>query len=367
MPLLSVRDLVVRFRTEEATIYAVNGVSFDLERGETMGLVGESGCGKSVTSLALTRLLPVPAATIEGGEVEFDGRSLLTMSDGQLRHIRGREIAMIFQDPLTSLNPVLSIGLQLTEGILAHEALAPREAHIRAAELLGMVGIPDAERRLRSFPHQLSGGMRQRAMIAMALALRPKLLIADEPTTALDVTIQAQVIDLLRALATRTGAAVLLITHDLGVVADMTQRTAVMYAGSIVETASTAELFAAPRHPYTVGLLHSVARIDVDDQGPVRAIEGQPPDGTRRASGCPFAPRCAWRLPVCWTVDPPLTSEHPELPVVTTGASPTHRYACHHPATVDEALAGQPLDPDFRPAPRPSVAAPVAAGAGAGA
>jgi oligopeptide/dipeptide ABC transporter ATP-binding protein len=373
VPLLSVRDLVVRFHTHETTIHAVNGVSFELERGETMGLVGESGCGKSVTSLALTRLLPAPASKVERGDVDFDGKALLTMPENQLRHVRGREIAMIFQDPLTSLNPVLSIGQQLTEGILAHEAMAPSEAHQRAADLLKMVGISDAERRLRSFPHQLSGGMRQRAMIAMALALRPKLLIADEPTTALDVTIQAQVIDLIRGLAAQTGAAVLLITHDLGVVADMTQRTAVMYAGFIVETATTAELFSAPRHPYTVGLLHSVARIDVEDPGPVRAIEGQPPDGSRQPVGCPFAPRCAWRLPVCWTDNPPLASERPELPVVTTGASASHLFACHHPVTMDEARAGRPLDPTFRPAPRPGAepagdavaAASAAAGAGA--
>jgi oligopeptide transport system ATP-binding protein len=365
VPLLSVRDLVVRFQTHEATVYAVNGVTFELERGETLAIVGESGCGKSVTSLALTRLLPVPASKIEQGEVTFDGKSLLTLPEAQLRHVRGREIAMIFQDPLTSLNPVLSIGQQLTEGILAHEEMSRSEAYGRAAELLKMVGIPDADRRLRSFPHQLSGGMRQRAMIAMALALRPKLLIADEPTTALDVTIQAQVIDLIRGLAAQSEAAVLLITHDLGVVADMTQRTAVMYAGFIVETATTGELFSAPRHPYTVGLLHSVARIDVEDPGPVRAIEGQPPDGTRPPSGCPFAPRCAWRLPVCWTDNPPLAPEHPELPVVTTGASATHLFACHHPVTVDEARAGRPLDPAFQPAPRPSAAAapvPVAAG-----
>jgi oligopeptide/dipeptide ABC transporter ATP-binding protein len=354
MPLLSVRDLAVRFHTEDTTIYAVNGVGFDLERGETLGLVGESGCGKSVTSLALTRLLPVPAAVIEDGSVTFDGRSLLELPEADLRRIRGREIAMIFQDPLTSLNPVLSIGRQLTEGILAHEPMSSADASKRAAELLGMVGIADAERRLKNYPHQLSGGMRQRAMIAMALALRPKLLIADEPTTALDVTIQAQVIDLIRGLAAQTGAAVLLITHDLGVVADMTQRTAVMYAGFIVETATTAELFAAPRHPYTVGLLHSVARIDVEDQGTVRAIEGQPPDGTRPPTGCPFAPRCAWRLPICWTDNPPLVAGDGRADVVTTGASASHRFACHHPPTIEEAREGRPLDPAFQPAPRPT-------------
>ena len=369
VPLLSVRDLVVRFQTHEATIYAVNGVSFEMEAGEALGLVGESGCGKSVTSLALTRLLPQPAGRIERGEVTFAGRSLTDMPEHKLRHVRGREIAMIFQDPLTSLNPVLSIGRQLTEGIVAHERLAPAEAQARAIELLHMVGIPDAAERLRSYPHQLSGGMRQRAMIAMALALRPKLLIADEPTTALDVTIQAQVIDLIRELTHRTGAAVLLITHDLGVVADMTQRTCVMYAGYIVETATTTELFAAPRHPYTVGLLHSIVRIDVDEQGPARAIEGQPPEQTRPPVGCPFAPRCAWRLPICWTDNPPLAPERADLPIVSTGAGASHLFACHHPATQDEARAGRPLARGFRPAPRPDVdaAAPSAGGERAGA
>jgi oligopeptide/dipeptide ABC transporter ATP-binding protein len=354
MPLLSVRDLVVRFQTESATIYAVNGVGFDMDPGEALGLVGESGCGKSVTSLALTRLLPQPAGRIEAGRVEFNGRSLLDLPERELRHVRGREIAMIFQDPLTSLNPVLTIGRQLTEGILAHEALPESEAWARAADLLQMVGIADAERRLRNYPHQLSGGMRQRAMIAMALALRPKLLIADEPTTALDVTIQAQVSDLIRDLTGRTGTAVLLITHDLGVIADMTQRTCVMYAGFIVETATTPELFARPRHPYTVGLLNSISRIDAAESGPVRAIEGQPPEQTVPPTGCPFAPRCAWRLPVCWVDNPPLRQDAGDgAAIVTTGAGATHRFACHHPVTIDEVRAGRPLEPGFRPAPRP--------------
>ncbi|HEV8489817.1 MAG TPA: ABC transporter ATP-binding protein [Candidatus Limnocylindrales bacterium] len=357
MALLSVRDLVVRFTTEEATVYAVNGVGFDVEQGETVGLVGESGCGKSVTSLALTRLLPQPAGRIEGGTVEFAGRSLLDLPEDELRHVRGRQIAMVFQDPLTSLNPVLTIERQLTEGILAHEELPPGEAHARAVELLKMVGISDAERRLKSYPHQLSGGMRQRAMIAMALALRPKLLIADEPTTALDVTIQAQVIDLIRDLTSRTGTAVLLITHDLGVVADMTKRTYVMYAGYIVETATTAELFARPRHPYTVGLLNSISRIDSDDAGPVRAVEGQPPEQTRPPTGCPFAPRCAWRLPICWHENPPLRAEK-DGPIMTTGPGASHLFACHHPATDAELRAGRPLEAGFRAAPRPTPATP---------
>ena len=362
MPLLSVRDLVVRFQTHEATVYAVNGVSFEMDAGEALGLVGESGCGKSVTSLALTQLLPQPAGRVESGEVRFGGKSLLDLSEDRIRKVRGREIAMIFQDPLTSLNPVLTIERQLTEGILAHEQLSQAEARSRASDLLRMVGIADTEKRLRSFPHQLSGGLRQRAMIAMALALRPKLLIADEPTTALDVTIQAQVIDLIRDLATRTGAAVLLITHDLGVVADMTNRTCVMYAGYIVETAGTPELFSRPRHPYTIGLLHSISRIDVEDPGPMRAIEGQPPEQTRPPAGCPFAPRCAWRLPICWTDNPPLVREKADAPLVTTGAEASHLFACHHPATADEARAGRPLQRGFRPAPRPE-ATPAATAA----
>ncbi|HXG40976.1 MAG TPA: ABC transporter ATP-binding protein, partial [Candidatus Limnocylindrales bacterium] len=235
--LLSVRDLVVRFRTHEGTVHAVNGVSFDLEAGETLGLVGESGCGKSVTSLAIIRLLPKPAGRIEGGSVVFDGQDLVRLSEEEVRQIRGRDIAMIFQDPMTSLNPVLTIEEQLVETIRAHRDVPVEEARRRAIELLGIVGIPRPETRLRSYPHQFSGGMRQRVMIAMALALEPKLLIADEPTTALDVTIQAQVLELLRRLTEERRTAVILITHDLGVVAGMTQRINVMYAGFIVETA----------------------------------------------------------------------------------------------------------------------------------
>jgi oligopeptide/dipeptide ABC transporter ATP-binding protein len=242
----------------------------------------------------------------------------------------------------------------MTEGMREHLGLDKAAAWKRAAELLAMVGIADGERRLRSYPHQMSGGMRQRVMIAMALALRPKLLIADEPTTALDVTIQAQVMDLLRDLATSTGTAVLLITHDLGVVADMTQRTAVMYAGLVVETATTEELFARPRHPYTVGLLRSISRIDADDAGELRPIEGVPPEQSRPPVGCPFAPRCAWRLPRCWRDNPALRPDVAGSPVVATGQAATHLLACHNPATAEEAAAGRPLRPGHRPAPRPT-------------
>jgi oligopeptide/dipeptide ABC transporter ATP-binding protein len=367
-PLLRVEDLVVRFQTHEATIYAVNGVSFDLEQGETLGLVGESGCGKSVTSLALTRLLPKPAGRIERGKVFFDGRDLLQLTDDALREVRGEDISMVFQDPLTSLNPVLTIGTQLTEGMLVHEKITKNEAADRAAELLTMVGIPDGRKRLKSYPHQLSGGMRQRVMIAMALALKPRLLIADEPTTALDVTIQAQVMEVIRQLTERSGTAVLIITHDLGVVADLTKRICVMYAGFVVETATTPELFAHPRHPYTVGLLNSISRIDVETPAALHPIEGAPPEGTRAPVGCPFAPRCAWRLPVCWTDMPPLTPDGgangaTALPVVHSGSAATHLLACHNPATDEEAHAGRPLREGFVPAPPPGDVAPAAAAA----
>ncbi len=296
MALLEVRDLVVRFRTHDGTVHAVNGVSLDVEEGETLGLVGESGCGKSVTNLAVMRLLPRPAGRIEGGQVRFEGIDLAGVPESQMREIRGRDIAMIFQDPMTSLNPVLTIEEQMVETIRAHRDVGRGEARDRAIELLRTVGIPRPENRLKSYPHHFSGGMRQRVMIAMALALEPKLLIADEPTTALDVTIQAQVLELLQRLTTERGTAVILITHDLGVVAGMAHRINVMYAGFVVETALTTDLFARPRHPYTVGLLHSIPRLDAVEGEPLIPIEGTPPDLRRAPVGCPFAPRCAWRL-----------------------------------------------------------------------
>jgi len=353
MTLLAVRDLVVRFRTRDGTVNAVNGVSFDLDEGETLGLVGESGCGKSVTNLAVMRLLPRPAGRIEGGEAVFEGQDLTQLSEAEMRDIRGKDIAMIFQDPMTSLNPVLTIEEQMVETIRAHRAVGPKEARDRAVELLGTVGIPQPETRLRSFPHQFSGGMRQRVMIAMALALEPKLLIADEPTTALDVTIQAQVLELLQRLTAERGTSVILITHDLGVVAGMTQRINVMYAGYVVESASTPELFAHPRHPYTVGLLHSMPRLDAVEGEPLIPIEGTPPDLRRAPVGCPFAPRCAWRLDRCWPEMPPLEPVVATKRVETTGPNVTHRTACWNPPTQDEALAGRPLRDGFVPAPPP--------------
>ncbi len=270
-----------------------------------------------------------------------------------MRELRGSDIAMIFQDPMTSLNPVLTIEEQMVETIQAHRPVGAREARERAIELLGMVGIPDPELRLKNFPHQFSGGMRQRVMIAIALALEPKLLIADEPTTALDVTIQAQVLELLQRLTAERGTAVILITHDLGVVAGMTRRINVMYAGFVVEMAPTPELFAHPRHPYTVGLLHSIPRLDSPEGEPLIPIEGTPPDLRRAPVGCPFAPRCAWRLPTCWEANPTLEPLVAGATIQTTGAQATHRIACWNPPMGEEALAGMPLREGFVPAPPP--------------
>ena len=354
MALLDVQDLVVRFRTHDGTIHAVNGVSFELEAGETLGLVGESGCGKSVTNLAIMRLLPKPAGRIEGGKVIFDGLDILTMPESEVRELRGKEIAMIFQDPMTSLNPVLTVEEQLVETIRAHRKVSKGDARRRAIQLLEIVGIPKPEGRLKSFPHQFSGGMRQRVMIAMALALEPKLLVADEPTTALDVTIQAQVLDLLARLTTEGGTALILITHDLGVVAGMTQRINVMYAGFIVETAPTPELFARPSHPYTVGLLHSIPNVTEREDEELIPIEGRPPDMRNAPVGCPFASRCAWRLDVCWTVNPALEPLERTTRLETTGPNATHRIACHNPPTAEEATSGRPMRPGFRTAPAPA-------------
>ena len=294
MALLSVRDLEVRFVTRRATVRAVNGVSFDLEAGETLGIVGESGCGKSVTSLAMLGILPKPAGRVTGGEVFFQDRDLLKLPDRELRKVRGREIAMIFQDPMTSLNPVLTVGRQLTESLTTHLGMDKKVAVKEATELLDRVGIPAAGKRLFDYPHQFSGGMRQRVMIAMAISCSPKVLIADEPTTALDVTIQAQILDVLSTLVREEGMALILITHDLGVVAGVCSRTNVMYAGRFVETASTQELFARPRHPYTLGLLKSVPRLDAARRERLEPIAGAPPSVTRDIQGCPFAPRCVY-------------------------------------------------------------------------
>jgi oligopeptide/dipeptide ABC transporter ATP-binding protein len=302
----------------------VNDVSFSVAPGETLGLVGESGCGKSVTALAVMGILP-RAARIASGSVRLEGRELLGLPDRQLRSVRGKEIAMIFQDPMTSLNPVLTIGRQLREAIETHLDLDRREAERRAVKLLDDVGIPSPDRRLRDYPHQFSGGMRQRVMIAMALACEPKLLIADEPTTALDVTIQAQILDLLRALVAERDTALILITHDLGVVAGMCERVHVMYAGMLVETGTADQLFASPRHPYTLGLLQSVPRLDTGRQQRLHPIAGAPRNMLSEPTSCPFAPRCRYEVDLS-------RQEVPVLREVERG----HAVACFNPVPADE-------------------------------
>jgi len=324
LPLLRVRDLRVTFGSGDRTVHAVNGISYDLPAGETLGVVGESGCGKSVSSLALLRLLPKPAARITSGEILFEGEDVLELPDEAVREMRGNRMAMIFQDPMTSLNPVLTVERQLTEVLETHRKLKRRGAADRAVELLELVGIPGAKRRINDFPHQFSGGMRQRVMIAMALACDPVLLIADEPTTALDVTIQAQILDLMRSTVTESGAALILITHDLGVVAGMARMINVMYAGHIVERATTEELYGRPRHPYTVGLLQSIPRLDAQGRGQLVPIQGQPPDLSREIPGCPFAARCFNVTDRCLTEMPPLE----DAPAAAEG----HVVACWNPA-----------------------------------
>jgi oligopeptide/dipeptide ABC transporter ATP-binding protein len=304
-PLLSVEDLRVEFWTSRGTIYAVNGISFDIAPGETLGIVGESGCGKSVTSLAILGLL-ARAGRVTDGTATFQGRDLLKLSDSELRGVRGREIAMIFQDPMTSLNPVLTIGRQIREALETHFGMDKRRAEARTAELLDDVGIPSAKMRLKDYPHQFSGGMRQRAMIAMALACQPKLLIADEPTTALDVTIQAQILDLLRELVKGRDTALIMITHDLGVVAGMCERVNVMYAGMFMETGRADRIFARPRHPYTLGLLQSVPRIDAGRRQKLTPIPGSPRNMLSAPAECPFAPRCRYEVEQSRLEVPPL-------------------------------------------------------------
>ena len=304
--LLEVKNLKTHFVTRSGVVRAVDDVSWDVGESETVALVGESGCGKSVSALSIMRLVAGPAGRIVGGQILFKGRDLLELSEEEMRHVRGREIGMVFQEPMTSLNPVLSIGRQLTEGLEIHLGLAPGEARRRSAELLGMVGIPDPERRLPQYPHQFSGGMRQRMMIAMALSCNPSLILADEPTTALDVTIQAQILELMKDLSRRFGVALLIITHNLGVVARYADRVNVMYAGKIIERGTARELYANPRHPYTLGLLRSVPRLDEPRRARLDPIEGQPPDLTRLPSGCAFAPRCAFSVERCRIETPPL-------------------------------------------------------------
>ena len=316
-PLLRVTDLSVSFRTPRGTVRAVDSISFDVAAGETLAIVGESGSGKSVTALSLLRLIPEPPGRVESGEVLFEGRDLLKLDDTSIRAVRGNRIAMIFQEPMSSLNPVLTVGVQVGEPINLHRKASWAQAFEQVKALLAKVSLPDAASRLDSFPHQYSGGMRQRVMIATALACQPRLIIADEPTTALDVTVQAQILKLLKQLTRDTNSALILITHDLGVVARYADRVAVMYGGRIVETASAHELYARPRHPYTRGLMDSIPRLDDDSRKRLVPISGQPPDLSRLPPGCAFAPRCVQVVDRC-------RAERPLLEVATEG----HLKAC---------------------------------------
>jgi len=326
--LLEIVDLEVEFASQGRTVRAVDRVSLTLERGETLGIVGESGSGKSITAMSIMRLVPVPPGRYAGGRILFEGRDLLTAPDADLRRVRGKEIAMIFQDPMTSLNPVLTVGRQITEVLETHMGMSAAAARTRAGELLDLVGIPSAARRLDDYPHHFSGGMRQRVMIAMAVACRPKLLIADEPTTALDVTIQAQILDILRNLQKELGMALMLITHDLGVVAGMADRVAVMYGGRVVEDGPTDAVFETPRMPYTMGLLSSIPRLDGGGAKRLTPIRGAPPEPVGVAKSCRFAPRCAFAADICR-----------QSPPARRPVGPGHHAACHFDVGAGSAAA----------------------------
>lgn len=315
--LLDVKGLETQFKTPDGVVHAVNGVSFGLKESETVGVVGESGCGKSVTMLSILGLIPSPPGKVVAGQAFFFGQDLLKMSNEEIRHVRGAQIGMVFQDPMTSLNPVLTIGRQLEEPLMLHIGMTRNQARERAAELLGMVGIPNAKDRLNDYPHQYSGGMRQRVMIAMALSCSPQILIADEPTTALDVTIQAQIVDLVKRLRDELGMAVIWITHDLGVVAGFAERVMVMYGGYIIEESPVNLLYGNPQHPYTIGLLGSLPRVDERKREKLYSIEGAPPILYQKPKACPFAPRCKWAMDRCWKENPMLEAVEPE-----------HRVAC---------------------------------------
>ena len=315
--LLEVKNLATEFSTQDGVVRAVDGISYDLSEGEIIGIVGESGCGKTVSALSVMRLVASPPGKIVGGEVLFEGQDLLRLSGSQMRRVRGNRISMIFQEPMTSLNPVLTIGRQLTETLQLHLKMNKTDSQQRARELLDMVGMPDADRQMEYYPHQLSGGMSQRVMIAMAISCNPRLILADEPTTALDVTIQAQILELMRSLTTRLGMALILITHNLGIVARYASRVLVMYAGKIVDTGGAREMYGDPRHPYTLGLLNSVPRLDEPEGYKLETIEGMPPDLIDMGEGCRFAPRCRFAIDRC-------VHETPELMAVEG----THRAAC---------------------------------------
>ena len=315
---LDIKDLTVSFDTDEGSVRAVRGISYSVGEGEVLGVVGESGSGKSVHALALMRLIPVPPGRVESGEIWFGGQDLLRIGGGQMRGVRGKQIAMVFQDPMSSLNPVYTIGFQIKEALRLHLALARGAASRRACELLDLVGIPDPRRRLASYPHELSGGMRQRVMIAMALAGNPKLIIADEPTTALDVTIQAQIIELIKKLREELGLTVIWITHDLGIVAGLAHRVNVMYAGYVVERGSVRAIFKRPHHPYTMGLLASMPRVDRGTAGKLVPIPGRPPDLAQLGPGCPFLPRCPLAGDECRDAMPPFVES----------GDPGHRVRC---------------------------------------
>jgi oligopeptide transport system ATP-binding protein len=329
--LLEVKNLRTQFFTQDGVVQAVNGISYHLNEGETLGIVGESGSGKSVGVMSLIRLIPTPPGKIVEGEVIFDGQDLLKISDEEIRAIRGNKIAMIFQDPMTSLNPVLTIGRQIGEALELHLGMDKKQARERTAELLELVGIPSARDRLDNYPHQFSGGMRQRVMIAMGLSCNPQMLIADEPTTALDVTIQAQIVDLVKRLRDEIGMAIIWITHDLGVVAGLADRVIVMYAGCIVEEASVKELYQNPRHPYTLGLLGSLPRLDAERPERLLSIEGLPPDLINYPKGCPFYARCNYRIDICALEMPPLK---------TVGVG--HKAACHQDISVVQPTTEHP-------------------------
>lgn len=321
--LLEIQNLNTHFYTSSGIVRAVNGITYDVDEGETVAVVGESGCGKSVSALSILRLIPDPPGRIVDGHIKFQGTDLASLDEEQMRKVRGREIAMVFQEPMTSLNPVLTIGLQLTETIQTHLGLNLEDANARALELLEKVGIGDAERRLKQYPHHLSGGMRQRVMIAVALCCEPKLIIADEPTTALDVTIQAQILELMKGLTTELGVALIVITHNLGVVARYADRVNVMYAGKIIESGTAMDIYHRPNHPYTLALLNSVPRMDRPRQAKLDPVDGQPPDLARLDDGCAFRPRCRFATERC-------AQSQPVLETVSGG----HQAACFERITV---------------------------------